>query len=292
MPTVSISKLMYQSVPDSDPIENRLFEATSSKSNSTFFLSAKDQMIPLPTMGVDTKSVDLDPYLKLATKIDNTLKSFYRVGGKVNTHIRIDGMDSDYEEGMLELCYINTTHYNTAGKYGRKKFQDKIWVESESYSEMGRIRYFQDGSVKVYTENEIVEIAYSLLGKDEAFAAKSDKEFNSLTSRIEKGIDNLFIQQGFEPSEQNRQNLVSLVFGVSKSLLKTEEIQKLLGTNFRNHTIDNPNLIHRAAHGCNENMMKLFYTNNLYPDSIEAMVELAVMPFDMLYSIWAGKVQN
>jgi hypothetical protein len=292
MPVVSINELAYQEVGDTAPTEDRLFETPNSQGENLFFLKAKGEYIPLPKMKSNSVNDTVEPYLKLATKIDNTLNNFYRIVGKANAHVRTDGMNSNYEEGMLELCYINTAHYKTARNHGRQKFQDKAWVNSESYSVMGKIRYYQDGSVKVHTQDEITEITYCLFGADEAFTVKNHHDFDLLIGKTEDAIKDLFIQQGFEPSEQRRQNLISLVFGVSKSLLNTKEIQKLLGTNFRTHTIDNPNLIRLAAHGCNESMMKLFYTNELYPDSAETMIELASMPFDMLYGIWAGKVKG
>lgn len=292
MPVISIGELAYQEVSDDAPVEDRLFETRVYDGDNLFYLKAKGAYIPLPKMKSGLAENTVNPYLKLATKIDNTLNAFYQIVGKANTHIRSDGMNSDYSEGMLELCYINTAHYETARKHGRRKFQDKAWVGSEGISEMGEIRYYQDGSVKVHTQDKMAKIAYSLFGVAEAFTVKNHHVFILLIDKTENAIKDLFIQQGFEPNEQRRQNLISLVFGISKSLLETEEIQKLLATTPETHTIDNPNLIRLAAHGCNENMMKLFYATELYPDNTEAMIELASMPFDMLYGIWVGRAKG
>lgn len=292
MPIVSISELGYQKVPDTAPIEDRLFETFSSQGDNLFFLSAKGQYIPLPNMKSESENATFESHFKLATKIDEALNSFYRIAGRIHTQLRINGMESGYKEGAVELCYINTTHYATAIKYGRTVLSNTTWASSESYSELGKIRYYEDGTIKVQIQSKVAKISSSLFRGAKSFTATDHKVFNLFVNTIETTIDNLFIQQGFQASEENRHNLLSLIFGVSKNLLKTKEVQKLLGSTPDNHTIDNPNLIHLAAHGCNENMMKLFYSNNYYPESREAMIELASMPFDMLYGIWAGREQN
>jgi hypothetical protein len=102
-------------------------------------------------------------------------------------------------------------------------------------------------------------------------------------------IDELFLEQGLEPTDNARHNLIGLVQNLPTYILEKQEIKDLFGIDVKTHSINNPNLIRLAAKGVNDNMIRMFYVHDIYPGSIEEVEDLAHMPVETLYAIWSGK---
>lgn len=102
-------------------------------------------------------------------------------------------------------------------------------------------------------------------------------------------IDELFLEQGFEPTDNARHNLIGLVQNLPTYILEKQEVQNLFGTDVKTHSINNPNLIRLAAKGVNDKMIRMFYVHDIYPDSIEEVEDLAHIPIESLYAIWGSE---
>jgi len=276
-----------QETLDTETVKDRVFKAEHMGGN--FFLAKRDEMIPLPRMTSSSDDTAVEPYLEIATKIDSTINNFYQLTLEENTYFISKDLGLSRTEGHVPVRYHNAIDLRVARDHD---FRDEIWRQSQASPRMGSIQYNNDGSVKVYIQEDLADIVETLFGTDDSLFVPDSNAFAILIDNTIEAIDDLFIQQGFEPTQKRRTSLISLIFGMTEYLLQNKEIQKLLGTTLETHKINNPNLIQAAARGIDVSMMKLFYTNGTYPENFEDMVDLTAIPFEMLYGIWHGKAQG
>lgn len=243
-------------------------------------------MIPLP-FKTQLSILDSADYTKLATKIDNTMNTFDKFMGQVNNYSIPTGIINE-SKGEITIRYLNQKQYYAMKNNYSSNFDRNPWVKLERTPSFGRIHYFKNDTVEIELAPELMEIATLLLKKPVA-PTQTDTEFDKSIENIMRAIDNLFIQEGFQPTSQMRSNLISLAYGMTGELVVSERIHNLLNTTLSTHRINNPQLIHLAAKGCHDNMLKMFYAHEVYPENTEEMLGLASMPFDMLYGIWTGK---
>lgn len=257
-----------------------------------FFLNKGEEEIALPLMTSSLKNTDVEPYLKIATKIDGAINDFYRFTPEEDTHFMARDLGVSGVESYVSIRYHSSTHANIARAYRPVSFRDRRWLDSQSSPRIGSIQYHKNGSVKIYIHEGLDDIVEALMGTNDAFFVLNTKKFAVLIDDLKKAIDNLFTEQGFEPTDKRRKDLISLICGVTDRLVQTEEIQNLLEVDGATYKINHPNLIQAAAQGINEDLIRLFYIADVYPKSIEEAVELTSMPFDMLYKIWYGQAKG
>lgn len=273
--------------PDMRPLKDRIFRANYR--GGYFFLDKKNEHIPLPLMTSSLDNTDAEPYLEIAAKIDGAINDFYRLIPEKETYFFARELSPRGEESHVPVRYHSSTHAEIARAYRSEIFHNERWLESQSSPKIGSIQYHKDRSVKIYIQEHLGDIVEVLIGTDDSFFVPSAENFTILIDNLIKAIDNLFTQQGFEPTLKRRKNLISLICGLTSNLIETKGIQNILGTDTNTHKINHPSLVRAAAQGINEDIIRLFYVADTYPKSIEETVELTSMPFDMLYGIWVGR---
>lgn len=115
----------------------------------------------------------------------------------------------------------------------------------------------------------------------------------NLLKVLREKIDKNFISEGYEPTLENRSNLLSLVLGLNVTLNRNYEIARRIGSLSRKGklSIDEPTLIKAAAEGYNDGILKVFYTNQYYPANVEELKSFKNIPYDMLDNILGGERQ-
>jgi hypothetical protein len=264
------------------PLEKRII---LSPHDGRFYLLKEKDMIPLP-FKAQLSILDPADYTELATKIDNTMSTFDKLMGQENNYSIPTGIINE-SKGEITIRYFNQKQYSAMKDSYSPNFDRNPWMKLERTPSFGRIHYFKNDTVEIELAPELMEIATLLLGAP-VKPTQTDTEFSESVESIIEAIDNLFTQEGFQQTTHMRSNLISLAYGMTGELVVSEKIHNLLNTTLSKHRINNPQLIHLAAKGVHDNILKMFYAHETYPESVEEMVGLAAMPFEMLYSIWTG----
>lgn len=275
---------MYHTTRDDKPLEERVYN--SDRPGGGFYLKKGNSNIPLPWMLPFWATPNKKPYMELATKLDNTLNKYFELFGEENLDF-LGKTKTNGQEGFIYINAFNTNHYHFVTENYSVNFLNTRWVTEEAAPLVGIIDYNQDNEITINIEGALHQMIEPLLNTKLNLIQK-EEDSNSFIDDTIDAIDELFIEQGLEPTANARQNLIGLVQNLPRHILETPEIQNLLGTNVEKHSINNPNLIRLAAKGVSDKMIKMFYVYATYPDSIEDMEDLANMPVETLYAVWGG----
>jgi hypothetical protein len=261
---------------------------------STVYLMKYGKFFPLPRIERPTLKKDKNNYIELATKIDNAMDKFASLITCDNAYIHGALMEN---RGIIHFLYENRD-YNDAVNFGdpdtltpEEIDKQSRWVETIESPELATITFNKNNQINATIKHPLLKIAKNKLVKETELNL-NEKDFYSFIESTIETLDSLFIKEGFEPDAKKRVDLIGLAYDIPKQVIKHREIRKLLQTNVKNHTINNPNLIRLAAQGCSAHLFKLLYLYETYPKSIEDVLELANIPFDMLRSILAGREFN
>lgn len=265
------------------PLANRI---TIRPSDGRFYLARDQNHIPLPFQERRMPTTDSEIYLELAAKIDNTLNVYDEFMGKGNNYVIPTGIINE-RKGEIAIRYHNMEQYFVVRDSYSPNFDRNPWIRLEKTPSLGRVHYFNNNNVVIENAPEMTNLSNALLGEPVA-PTQTDTEFELFIEKIIEAIDNLFIQEGFQPTIQMRSNLLSLTQNMTGELIVNEKIHTLLNTTLSSHRIDNPQLVKLAAKGVHDTMLKIFYAHDTYPESVEEMLGLANLPFELFYNIWTG----
>lgn len=251
-----------------------------------FYLAREREHIPLPFNKNKGLTVDSNIYLELAAKVDNTLNAYDKLVGKENNYVIPTGIINE-RKGEIAIRYSNMEKYFFVRDSYSPIFDRNPWKLLEVAPSLGRVHYFNNNNVVIENAPEMTNISNMLLGEPVS-PTQTDTEFELFIEKIIEAIDNLFIQEGFQPTIQMRSNLLSLTQNMTGELIVNEKIHTLLNATLSSHRIDNPQLVKLAAKGVHDTMLKIFYAHDTYPESVEEMLGLANLPFELFHSIWTG----
>ena len=268
-----------------------------SSRDNRFSFRKRTKLIPLPFCAAYPNHSSLEDCLETAIQIEEAIDAFDNlIGIENNSFVPQDiknsrsdpkSTEGKKEFGTIPVRYLNRSSYFIFKNNHNKKYVNNPWLKMEQSPHLGTIYYTED-SVEIHISKELQQLA-SMFSEELPPVEQKHTQFLHFTDELTKNIDNLFIQQGYEPTEKMRINLISLAYGSTEDILGKQEIQRLLGTTLKTHTITNPNLIHLAAKGCNDSMLKVFYAYDIYPETMEDMLELTSIPFELFYKIWTGE---
>lgn len=150
-----------------------------------------------------------------------------------------------------------------------------------------RINYSLDGKATLVRSNSLNNMMQILVPESEHPKKRTItfEQFSDLVDSMVLSIDNLFTQQNIKPTSEKRDNLISLAYGLNKSLRRGKKFNELLGTTPETYCLTHPALIKAAAKGYNDGILKMFYVNKYNPKSIEDISFFENMPFDMLEAV-------
>lgn len=268
-----------------------------SSMDNRFSFRKRTKLIPLPFCAATPKYSSVEDCLETAIKIEKAIDAFDNLIGAENNSFVPQDIKNNYsdpkriegkkESGVIPIRYLNRSSYFIFKNNHNKKYVKNPWLKVEQSPHLGIIHYTED-NIEVHISKELQQLA-SMFSEELCPLEQECTQFLRFIDDLIKNIDNLFIQQGYKPTNKMRINLISLVYGSTEDILGKQEIQRLLGTTLETHTITNPNLIHLAAKGCNDTILKVFYVHNVYPETTEDMLELTSMPFNLFYKIWTGE---
>lgn len=142
---------------------------------------------------------------------------------------------------------------------------------------------------RIALDDDFTNVLSMVLDKKVPTKNISLDSFNTLLNEAALAMDNLFIQQGIEPSSDKRGNLISLLLGISSYLLIDEDIRNILKVERPgDHNIFNTNIVRLAGGGLDNSVLKLFYVHEYYP-TIEQLEDLTSVPYSMLSGIIGAK---
>lgn len=287
-----IERIMSQTGIYERPLEERVVE--SSIEEAPYRLWTNSSIVDLPKIQIPGIRPNKRLHMHVAAKLDNTLTRIYDFIGKENIYLIQEYPDPGIR--TVSLSYINMEHYYFLQDNYNEAFT--IWRNAETKGfapKIGFLSCSKNSTINIRLEETLDHMLKSLTGNKISLPQNKveanplvDNEvaFNSLIDNATDEIDKLFIEQGLEPTASARHNLIGLVQNLPTYILEKQEIQDLFGTDVKTHSINNPNLIRLAAKGVSDNMIRMFYVNDAYPDSIEEVESLANMPLESLYAIW------
>lgn len=273
---------MSQTTTDIESLEERVNK--SDAPGGGFYLRKGNHVIPLPWMLPFWSNNDKNPYLEIAGKLDSVIDKYYDLIGKENTYL---SPRSSYRErkGTLSISHINMEHY---GLFVDTSIGTPINREMANLPNLGYVTYDQDNKITMTFGEEFRLTVEKLLDKQTGPIHRED-DFDSSIDDIKSAIDNLFIAQGFHPTQDKRHNLIGLCQNLTNHILKKEEVQKLIGITPETVALDNPNLVRLADQGVTHTMIRIFCVAGVFPSSTKELEDLANMPVEMLHDIWIGR---
>lgn len=246
----------------------------------------RTRSISLPYFGGYPEYSGVEDCLKCAIQLDETIDAFDKLVGPENNFF-IPNFYKEEHIGQISITLLNHYQYFKFKNSYSKSFVNNPWKRMERTLKLGKIHYTKN-NIEIHISEAFQTIAFTLT-QEKAPEIQQRDQFTQFINRLTDAIDNLFIQQGYEPTERMRTDLIMLAYGSTEDILGKQEIQNLLGTTLETHTITHPNLIRLAAKGTHDAMLKVFYAHDVYPETTDDMLELANMPFDLFYKIWAGE---
>lgn len=234
-------------------------------------------------------------YLTLAFFLDQVIQKFQQLVGQGNitfrsradinltTRLSLFHTDKKYTD-LLE------SKREQARYKGVYPSRESLYDARETTTYLS-IEYDEDANFWAFIPSqEQSQHIFALLQKSIQVKTPSNhREVIYALDSFRRGLDGLFIQEGFEPTSQNRSNVLSLVLSFSGKLKKDENIQKLIRPENCLDPLSDRKLIHAAANGYHASIIKMFYLYGYYPSSIEEMKMFAAMPYDMLANVLGSK---
>lgn len=167
-------------------------------------------------------------------------------------------------------------------------FSSNPWERADKYYSYCRFSYATKNS-RVALNDDFANILSMIIDKKVTTKDITLDSFSTLLDKAALAMDNLFIQQGIEPSAEKRGNLISLLLGISSYLLIDEDIRNILKIERPgDHNILNANIVRLAGGGLDNSVLKLLYVHEYYP-TIEQLKELTSVPYSMLSGIIGAK---
>jgi hypothetical protein len=265
--------------------EKSIEERVHQSNRGGFAFTKGRYSIPLPQM-LPYWITDHEKYLvTVASKLDQTLNKFYDLIGENNLYIRPSAPISG-RNGIVRIHYCDTSHIAFLKDDYSENFVNSIGTKLHLTPKLIDINYNSDKRITVDITKRGFQTFTEPLLNIELDQALQAVEFDVLVENTIAAIDNLFIEQGIEPTNTNRHNLISLAVNLPTY---NQQIQNLIEAGPQTHTIADPNLIRLASKGVKDDILKMFYAYDVYPENIEEMLELVDIPIEMLYGIWNGK---
>lgn len=264
------------------------------KNTKTITLTGHDKPITLPGY-TNSARFGSRKYLVLAFFLEQVIRKVQQVVGPENTTFRsrtdinlttrlslfhTDKKFTDFIESKREPARYK-------GVYPSRELLHDVREMTTYFS----VEYDEDANFWAFIPSqEQSQHIFALLQKSIQIKTPTNyREVIYALDAFRRGLDNLFIQEGFEPTSQNRSNLLSLVLSFSGKLKKNENIQKFIRPEDSSDPLNDKRLIHAAANGYHASILKMFYLYDYYPSSIEETKMLDSMPYDMLANVLGNK---
>lgn len=255
-------------------------------------LEKDDSIISLPARD-GNKPTSAEENLELALAIDETIDMVYKLVGKENSIRRgLPYVSNDYEifqvsQANREYTKISDIHAATF-EIDSEVAADPVarrWSMASYAPSLVIVRYDAHTLPLIYPAPELVKIAETILNRklEENYDLDS---FETLIIELIDSINVLFEKEGIEPTDRRRYNLISLAVGIDWHILRSPEITNLINIEEKDFNILNPALIHLAATGIDDVIIKLCYAHWIFPENIEELSGLSALPLQTLYHIW------
>lgn len=244
-----------------------------------------------PEVDKNKKPISEEKYTRLSDSLDKTLGKLYTLFNKENLEVDSKTL---FENGKS----------NTYLAYEKNQFQEFIdhCFDCNLFRDHGsniihinkifaKLTFNATGLLTI-SPSSLLKHAMNDLLSESSIARKGSfnhESFSNLIDNLIIEIDKLFTKQGYQPTVEMRDNLVSLIWGINTKLLEVNEIKSLLGTDRESHNFNNPNLIKAAAEGYDEILVKTFYVYNYYPTDAEEAESLKTLSPKMLRAVLGGR---
>jgi hypothetical protein len=226
-----------------------------------------------------------DPELdKLGLGLNEVINKIYEFLGNDNIDLNSEarGVDSFVEIIDYDRKYEKVSEDKRSGYLS--SFSSNPWERADRYYSYCRFSYAQKNP-RIALDDDFANVLSMVLDKKVPTKNISLDSFNTLLDEAALAMDNLFIQQGIEPSSDKRGNLISLLLGISSYLLIDEDVRNILKVERPGeHNIFNTNIVRLAGDGLDNSVLKLFYVHQYYPTT-EQLKDLVSVPYSMLSGI-------
>jgi hypothetical protein len=246
-----------------------------------------------PKTNKNKKIIDSDTRARLSNTTDNLIEKLFTFIKSEN--LRTDSTNYSLEEKTSSHLFYKEKQWRLfEEKYLKENgFSSSVNRKIFSFDEdkfFANLNFKSTGSLSIRPGVPLKRTMIELL-TDKEGAQKtsfSSEGFLNIINILNAKIDDLFIKHGYETTLENRDNLISLVWGIGPKLLKLQEIKVLLGTDKENHKFSNSNLIKLASQGYNSGLVNFFYFYDYYPSDLEDFKTLKMLPHDMFLGILRG----
>lgn len=204
--------------------------------------------------------------------------SSYAYAGKTSTHLFHE------EELWIRFAETYDNEHSFSGSVNKKVSR----LDENKF--FAKLSFQPTGSLSISPAAPLKRTMVELLTDKEGAQKTSfnSKGFLDIIDTLNAKIDDLFVKNGYEATLENRDNLISLVWGIGPKLLKVEEVRTFLGTDKENHKFNNLNLIKLASQGYSSGLVKLFYFYDYYPNDLEDFETLKTLPYDIFLGVLGG----
>lgn len=273
----------------------------SSTPNKIYFLEKDKKIICFPPLlekehpiSSSLTNEDIkEKYARLAIQLDKAIDKISDFFGKNNVSVF---PYNSVLNSFVPICFENEKFEILKEKYHYKHSQDTLSTiakrsnNSFTIATLASIKYNKKNEIKIHMYAPLQRINKALINtQNQKFTTvNSYDEFMNKIDFLKSGIDKLFTQQGFEPNETNRVNLLSLAVNLNKKTLKTAGVKKMLGITDEDYTITNPNLIKAAVEGYNDALVRLCYIHNYYPKNSDELQLFTALPYESTDAILGG----
>lgn len=277
-----------------------VFDDTESK----YFLKRGSTSLDLPVLNKKGLKANADDLVGVSERLDVLLRS---VGGVLDDQRFSAVSKSRYKAGEAIFKCLDNSYQNFIYKrypdfpYSSSTYTSvekaKLLRAKDTFADgsLFRVTYRSNGSF-AFQMNPNVEHMLNSSTDSETFDYKKVADYDTCLGYLKalrKKLDGRLTSEGYEPTLENRSNLLSLVLGLNLTLARNYEISRRIGAgnSKRKLNIDQPMLIRAAAEGYNDGILKIFYINNYYPANAEELKSFKNIPYDMLDNILGGERQ-
>lgn len=237
---------------DSNSIDGYSF---TTQANNKFCMVKNGKEICLPKALAASEEEVIKQLADGINSLINKLSSFfgienvnpYSFGNNISGEVRVYRASKQYEE--VEALEILRFDANGSETRWHKAFLTPLIARM----------YYTRNFFQVAPSDEFRDVMELLIGIPKSISGITPQILEAHIDNMTDAIDKLFIQQGLQATGQNRFNLLSLIFHLSKEVREDEKVKRLLGTETSVHNLTNPNLIKAASLGQNDETVRLFY---------------------------------
>lgn len=234
-----------------------------------------------------------EDHLDVALIIDEIIDIAYSLVGKENA-IRQNLPSRLNDLSIFQVIHANREYYDISNIHIRSFGIDpevaadnvaRRWNMASFTPSLMVVRYDALDAPTIHPAPALVKFGELLLGKNLEEEYDIDS-FETLVLEITNSINSLFEKEGIEPTAKQRYNFISLAVGVDWHILRAPEMINLIGIEEKDFNAQNPTLVHLAANGINDVILKLCYANWIFPGNIEELEGLSMLPLQTLYHVW------